>query len=250
MFISQNPNKVPFQNNHLINQNVHVINNLNNLIEQHRTVKKELPAAKQRMDTLPKNLNRKKTNIIEEMLKPRKIIKENKDVAINYESKVNQQKLESEMLKQHKPIYKMTNMPYKNIIKDRVIDKNVDDISVNDIVVHKVVKEIDADIKKFNNDLDNKKESLEQVNKELEVEYHESNYDKHKKRYEFNETFIRNLTYEENTFDENKADYIEFYNKRKKEAEEGQRMCDHILKSLTVNDDVINKNEIPESNIN
>lgn len=275
-YMVQNPNMIPFQNNQLINNNPHVINNLNDLIQQHKLLQQNIPIYQQQyqnqqmsqMNQIPQinhipqmnqqtqinkltqtnqkllttktNNKMKYGNIIEEMLKPQKIVKDNKDVDSNYKVRKEIQKNS----KKGKINIKMTNAPYKTIIKDKIINKKVEDVKQEDLLVHKSIREIDANREKFDKELEIKKQEKEQINDELKIEFHIDNYDKHKKKFEYKETFIRNLAYEENTFDENKQDVIEFYRKQQKEAEEGQKLCDQILHNL-VDEGVISKDELP-----
>lgn len=260
-YITQNPNNIPFQNNQLINNNPHVANNLNNLLQQHKTFQQNLPVYQQQLQNqqlqnqqnLPvyqqqkQNYNTNKNNksklnngnIIEEMLKPQKILRDNKDVKTNYNTRKDIQE------KARKNVgIKITNAPYKSIIKDKIINKDVGDIKEKDLLVHKANKEIDADRNKFDIEYQTKKNEKKKINDELKIEFHIDNYDKHKKKFEFKETFIKNLAFEENTYDENKQDVIEFYKKQKKEAIEGQILCDNILHNLA-NEGIISKDEIP-----
>ena len=76
-YISQNPNTTPFQNNQLINQNPHVINNLNQLVHQHKMVQQNTKNHQQTMPNITDKTPVKNINVIEEMLKPYKITKNN-----------------------------------------------------------------------------------------------------------------------------------------------------------------------------
>lgn len=260
-YMTQNPNITPFQNNQLINQNVHVMNNLTDLLQQQRLVQQNMGMYQQMAQTnmlqpsqSPEvNNNRsfkssktnnksKSTNIIEDMLKPQIIVKNNKDIESNYSvMKDNYSIGEDGQLKKK---FKVTNAPYKNIIKDKIITKKVEDIKENDLLVHKSIKGIDANREKFDKELEEKRNEKEKINDELKIEFHIDNYDKHKKNFEYKESFIRNLAYEENIFDENKQDCIEFYRQKQKEAEDGQKLCDQILHNI-VDDGVISKDELP-----
>lgn len=68
-YMAQNPNVVPFQNNQLINNNVHVMNNLTNSIRQHQMVQQNIPMYQQQMSNMQKhnvgtNKNTKKMLIL------------------------------------------------------------------------------------------------------------------------------------------------------------------------------------------
>lgn len=257
-YMTQNPSIIPFQNNQLINQNVHVMNNLNDFLQQHKVVQQNMGAYQQfvQPNMMPASINNdqndnrnrqkttksKSTNIIEEMLKPQKIVKNNKDIESNYSVLKDNYRLADDG--QLKKKFKVTNAPYKNIIKDKIVTKGVDDISENDLLVHKSFKGIDDNREKFDQELALKENEKEKINDELKIEFHIDNYDKHKKNFEFKETFIRNLAYEEKIFDDNKQDCVDFYRQKQKEAEEGQEICDQILHNI-VDDGVISKDELP-----
>lgn len=223
---NEKQNYVPFQNNKLLSNNAHVMNNLNSL----------------KQGKIPQNKNvtqKKKLNIIEEILQPEKIERNNKDLESNlyiYEN-------------QRKENIKRTFEPYKIIIKDKLITKELDPYKFNDeIIVHKSTKE-DADIKKFNEELNNKKNEDEKINKEIKLEFSLDNYSTHKKKFEYKDSFIKNLSYEQQSFDDNKSDYIEFYKNRQKELENGKKLCDQILYTI-MKEDIIKKEELPDDKMN
>ena len=263
-YMAQNPNTIPFQNNQLITNNVHVGNHLNDFMQEHKMVQQNMPmyqqqyfgqvgqpmnAINQQLNNIPQKTQKnngqgkvKNFNIIEDMLKPVKIKKDantNKDVDSNYCIRKNIQK----NAKKGKINIKMTNAPYKSIIKDKIITKKVEDIKEADLVVHKVIEGVDNDIKQFEKELKNKKDEKEKINDELKIEFHIDNWDAHKKNFEYKESFIRNLAFEENTFDENKQDYIDFYKQKQKEAEEGIKLVDQVLENFT--EGIIGEDELP-----
>lgn len=255
-YMTQNPNVTPFQNNQLMNNNVHVINNLNEYIHQHKNMQQNLDQYQnqyqnqiQESNKLDKVKQKSKTsNIIEDMLKPQKISKgeSNKDVLSNFKARKEQQ----EEAMKGKLNIKMTNAPYKSIIKDKIINKKVEDVTVNDLLVHRTNKLIDANIDNFEKDLKTKKMEEIKINDELQIEFSIDNYDRHKKKFEYKETFIKNMAFEENTFDESKQDYVDFYRQKQKEAEEGKKLCDQILHNI-IDEGIVSKDELPkESNEN
>lgn len=227
---NEKQNYVPFQNNKLLNNNVHVMNNLNNLMQQKKMGKiaqsKNIP-------------QKKKLNIIEEILQPEKIEINNKDIESNlyiYEN-------------QRKENIKRTFEPYKIIIKDKLITKELDPYKFNEeIVVHRSTKE-DANIIKFNEELNDKKNEDEKINKEIKLEFSLDNYSVHKKKFEYKDSFIKNLSYEQQSFDDNKSDYIEFYKNKQKELEDGKKLCDQILHTI-MKEDIIKKEELPDAKMN
>ena len=95
-YMIQNPNIIPFQNNQLINNNVHVMNNLNEYVQQHKIIQQNIPTLQQQINmnsmnqinqtnqmnqiNLKNNENNngktvkvKNINIIKNMLEPEKI---------------------------------------------------------------------------------------------------------------------------------------------------------------------------------
>ncbi len=277
-YAMQNPNVIPFQNNHLINNNVHVMNNLNGYVQQYRSVQENMPALQQQMNQMnqvnqmnpmnsmnqtnpmnqmnsmnqmnttnknSKSNKMKNINIIKNMLQPEKIIKNgntNKDVDKNYKTRKHVQK---EAKKGNIGI-EMTNAPYKNIIKDKIPNKAVDAIKKEDLIVHTVRRGAggDDDLEIFEAELKTKKKEKKKINDELKIEFDIENYDKHKKKFDYKETFIRNLNFEQNTFDESKQDYIDFYRQRQKEAEDGLKLCDKVLENF-MDDGIIGRDELP-----
>lgn len=323
-YMAQNPVYVPFQNNNLINNNVHVRNNLNSYIQDNRMMQRNMPQNQSQLASnynmqqnngimqpnntncqanqqpyhsnpqlnpqlnpqfnpqlnqqqnnqqtyhinsknitqpfcnstnqlnalpvvQPMNNNRKvkNINIIEEMLKPIKINAKdkekgiNKDVCYNYK---NREKVQVDTMKK-KIHYKLSNVGYKSIIKDKPITKNVDDVEVDDFIVHKIEDGVDDDKYKFNAEHQHKINENEKINDELEIQFHIDNYDTNKKKFEYKQTYIRNLRFDENTLEQNKEDYVEFYSKRQQEAEEGIKLCDEVLNSLSKSG-VINQSEV------
>lgn len=247
-YATQNPNAVHFQSNQLINENVHVTNHLNDFIKQHNHVKENIPTFQRQINSTPRNekpmrmestkkKGGKRNNIIEEMLAPQKIEKMNKDIAGNFKDRVTKQEEEK---------FEITNNPYKIIIKDKIINKKWDDIKEKDLIVHKAT-DADKNIEKFNKDVNVKKEEKKKINKELKIEFHIDKYSNHKDQFEFNKSYIRNLAHNTKGFDENKDDYIEFYRKHQKEAEEGRELCDKILHDM-VDSGLIKPEELPTNN--
>lgn len=239
-YMMQNQNNVPFFGNQLINQNPHVMHNLNTFIHSQKTNQANIMNYSQTNISSKSKNKKSNSNIIEEMLKPQKIIKDNKDVSSNFRNRKDVQK----QAKKGNIGIIMTNAPYKNIIKDKIITKDVDKVKLEDLLVHKVDKKIDADVEIFNKELDTKEKEKENINKELEIEFHIDNYDKHKGKFEYKQTFIKNMAFEQNTYIETKQDFIEFYRQKQKEAEEGQKLCDELLHNM-VDDGVISKDELP-----
>lgn len=233
-YMAQNPTTIPFQQNQLINNNVHILSNLNTMLSQHKNIQQNNTSrnnSKSRPST--KKGSTKVVNIIEEMLKPQKIQKHNPDVVPNSKTRNEENKKQIEI----------TNAPYKNIIFDKRVTKAVKDVKLDDLVVHKAVNGIDDNRVIFGKNLDKKKEGLQKINEELDIEFCIENYDRNKKKFAFRETWIRNLNFEQNSFDESKQDYIGFYKDQQKKNEKDAQLCDQVIRQL-INDDIIDKSEL------
>lgn len=221
-----NPDVVPFQNNQLISKNPHIQNTLVNSVRENNTVSQT---------------GKKNVDVIKEMLQPIKISKKeaNADVLSNYHDR---ERIQNEA-KEGKIGIDITNTAYKCIIKERdnIDKKKVHEITLEDLLVHRAIRGVDDDVKKFGERLCKKDDEQKKINDELLLEFNEDNRDMHKKKFEFKETFIRNMSYEENTYDDSKQDFIEFYKKQKKEANEKSLMMDSITKYIE--EDTFGNNE-------
>ncbi|UMZ08221.1 hypothetical protein [Acanthamoeba polyphaga mimivirus] len=194
--------------------------------------------------------NKSAKNIIEEMLKPQKIVKDNKDVESSYKNRNKQH--ENILKKGDFSEFKLTNAPYKVIIKDKINDyvgKNIDHFKKPEqLIVHKADPKIDANTDRFNAELELKESDLEKINETLKLEFKPERYNEHKKIFEHKEVYIRNMAYEAKTFDDNKQDYIEFYRQKQKEAEEGKKLYDDIIRNI-IDEGIISKDELPTENL-
>ena len=254
-YANKNPTSVPFNSNDLIKNNVNIMNNLNNYIYESKMI--DSPQNNNNIynnnNNTNKNANRQKTsvtnmNIIEKMLEPVKIIKDkksNSDIKSNFitRSKIQESAKNTKGCKSGIIGIERTNAPYKAIIKDKIISKPVTEVVEEDLIVHRTVKGIDDNVDNFVHDLNSKNSEVDKINDELKVEFDISNYDKHKRKFEYKQTFVRNLAYEENGFDENKTDCIEFYKKKQRDAEKGIETCDTIYKTL-LDANIIDENEL------
>ena len=253
---SNQGNKVPFEKNSLINKNAHVRNELDTHIKEYRRTKESdignlslnnlsLEQSKELLDSIrDKTASGKKINIIEEMLKPMAIDKNNNDINQNYKLRADKQT--KYIVKRHanekvpgefSEEFVMTNVPYKNIIKDKIISKPVQDVREEDIVVHRVDRNVDANMERFQQELNNKQIEKTEILNRLEVEFSKDKYETHKKNFEYSQSFVRSIPYEGK--DDNKEDYIKYCRKKQKEAEEGLELCDKILRNLKINSEKI-----------
>lgn len=247
---SRDSGQLPFQQNTLINNNVHVRRDLDNIVNLRRNSKAETNIFKQKLNNntqIPsKNIGRNNGNLIEALLKPQVIEKDNSDMKGRFETA---KKVIDETFRgdNHDEMKKaMTNIPYKLIMDKHRITKDVNYVATEDFIAHKTVKEIDANIDDFNKDLKIKEKEKKDINDELEIEFHIDNYSRHKKNFEHNESYIRNVAYKEKDFDESRQDSLDFYKKLQQKAEAGRKLCDEILMSM--DESIVHRDEIPTMN--
>ncbi len=147
-----------------------------------------------------------------------------------------------------------TNQPYKNIIKKEAFDKDYkkyynDNIFKKDInnrdelIVHKVIKDIDADEDLLEADFLLVQEILEKHNKELKSIYSVSNENKYKREFEYAQKYRYRLEYNPKDSEELK----DFYKKEQKKINKENKMLDQIIDMLVEQDD-LSKDEIDKLN--
>lgn len=147
-----------------------------------------------------------------------------------------------------------TNQPYKNIIKKEAFDKDYkkyynDNIFKKDInnrdelIVHKVIKNIDADEDLLEADFLLVQEILEKHNKELKSIYSISNENKYKREFEYAQKYRYRLEYNPKDSEELK----DFYKKEQKKINKENKMLDQIIDMLVEQDD-LSKEEIDKLN--
>lgn len=176
-------------------------------------------------------------NVIEQILKPVDIknVRNNDDVMFNYTAK--------KRIRDQTGDIEYVDTQYKSIIK-QPLNKPLSELKPEDLIIHKVDKKVDGDLSLFNKDLETKTHARKQDSLVLKQEYSDKNYSKHRKAFEYNESFIVNMAYEEKIFDDNKQDCIAFYQKKQRELEEGRKTCDQVLRDL-MNKGLISEDEIP-----
>jgi hypothetical protein len=233
----------PFQGNSLIQNNIHVQQELHAYTQQHRmrgpnpipsrssvpNIGDRCPPPVQRPSS---GSGKRNIDIIKDMLKPVKIQKDPttlKETKIAVEARREAHNLFKE---KNQTGIKRTNMPYKIILRDHVITKNVDEVTEADLVVHRFVDGVDNNKKVFRRELRNIMKEGKKIDEELEMEYCPENRDKHKTKFEYRQTFMTNLVYEAKTHEEGKRDYVEFYAQKQRELEEQLFDCDQLIRKL------------------
>jgi hypothetical protein len=147
-----------------------------------------------------------------------------------------------------------TNQPYKNIIKKEAFDKDYkkyynDNIFKRDInnrdelIVHKVIKDIDANEDLLEAEFLLIQEILEKHNNELKNIYSVSNENKYKKEFEYAQKYRYRLEYNPKDSEELK----DFYKKEQKKINKENKMLDQIIDMLVEQDD-LSKEEIDKLN--
>jgi hypothetical protein len=227
---------VPFQGNHLLRSNPQAQANLNTTMQQYRYQQSNpLSTATVNSKEADRISEAQSSNvdILTQMLRPQKITTDNADVMSNLKER---ERLQEEARFSKSPMFAYTAVQYKPIIKDKPIVKPINQIQVQDLIVHTVDKTIDADVEVFAASVKQKETEKDTHNRELEVEYSTENYSKNKEKFTFQSDCVRRVNYEGSTAQDIKEDSIEFYKKKQIEAEIGQKNCDDILRYLESKD--------------
>jgi hypothetical protein len=138
-----------------------------------------------------------------------------------------------------------TNQPYKNVIKKEMFDKEYkkyykDDIfkrdinSRNELIVHKVIKNVDADEDLLEAEFLLIQEILEKHNGELKNIYSSSNENKYKKEFEYAQKYRYRLDYNPKDSEELK----DFYKKEQKKINKENKMLDQLIDMLVEGEDL------------
>lgn len=254
-YTQNNPNNIPFKNNQLLTENIHVMNNLNEMMMEKKIRKQKdvsRPSSNQKIipnkismskekksDNNDSGVHAKKpscNNIIEELLQPEKIEKGGGRIKNAFETEKNERN--KEILP--------TNKGYKIIIKDKFVEKNYKDDK--ELIIHKISDQ-DKNAENFEKDVIKKKSEIEKINDEINIDYAEENMDFHKKKYEYKDSLIKQLDVESKNFSNHKDDYIEFYRKKQREAERDNKLCESIFSKL-LDTGIIKHDELPADLLN
>jgi hypothetical protein len=138
-----------------------------------------------------------------------------------------------------------TNQPYKNVIKKELFDKEYkkyykDDIfkkdinNRNELIVHKVIKNVDADEDLLEAEFLLIQEILEKHNGELKNIYSSSNENKCKKEFEYAQKYRYRLEYNPKDTEELK----DFYKKEQKKINKENKMLDQLIDMLVEGEDL------------
>ncbi len=256
-----------FNNNNLLNQtymnnmqnlnmfNRGQMNNLNQLqmMNMYQTMNnlKKMQESKilSKINELEKNrdrLNLSKDELRNAIIKPIKIEKSDKqEIVIKYKDlEKNFTKKELEDLWS-----KRTNMGYKNIIKDDIIqnllnsNRLTDDEkrelyekynkreykSKKDLIVHKVT---DLDKLGVDKELQDFESKIETQNGELKIQYSQSHELEHKKKFEYNNKYKYAAKYNPKAHEDLKDDNVEYFKKEQEKLEKDKKKVDDVIQSL------------------
>ena len=130
---------------------------------------------------------------------------------------------------------------YKKYYKDSIFDKNINDKS--QLMVHKVVKTVDADKLLLNDDVKQLQNNLESHNKELKTIYSTSEKNKFKKEFEYAQKYRHRLEFNPKDAEELK----DYYKKEQKKINKTNKMVEELIDSL-VEQNELTKEQVEELN--
>ena len=241
------------QNSNMFNRGQ--MNNLNQLqmMNMYQTMNnlKKMQESKilSKINELEKNrdrLNLSKDELRNAIIKPIKIEKSDKqEIVIKYKD------LEKNFTKKEleEMWSKRTNMGYKNIIKDDVIqnllnsnrltDEEKKELyekyhkreykSKKDLIVHKVT---DLDKIGVDKELCDFESKIETQNGELKIQYSQSHELEHKKKFEYNNKYKYAAKYNPKAHEDLKDDNVEYFKKEQEKIEKDKKKVDDVIQSL------------------
>jgi hypothetical protein len=127
---------------------------------------------------------------------------------------------------------------YKKYYKDSIFDKNINDKS--QLMVHKVIKKVDADQLLLNDDVKQLQNNLESHNKELKIIYSTSEKNKFKKDFEYAQKYRNRLEF-------NPKDAEELKNYYKKEQKKNNNNTSKMVEELI--DLLVEQNELTNEQV-
>ena len=130
---------------------------------------------------------------------------------------------------------------YKKYYKDSIFDKNINDKS--QLMVHKVIKKLDADQLLLNDDVKDLQNNLESHNKELKTIYSTSEKNKFKKEFEYAQKYRHRLEFNPKDAEELK----DYYKKEQKKINKTNKMVEELIDSL-VEQNELTKEQVEELN--
>lgn len=130
---------------------------------------------------------------------------------------------------------------YKKFYKDAIFDKNINDKS--QLMVHKVIKKVDADKLLLDGDVKVLEGNLESHNKELKTIYSTSEKNKFKKEFEYAQKYRNRIEFNPKDAEELK----EHYKKEQKKISSSNKMIEELIDTL-VEQNELTKDQVEELN--
>jgi hypothetical protein len=130
---------------------------------------------------------------------------------------------------------------YKKYYKDSIFDKNINDKT--QLMVHTVVKKVDADKLLLDDDVQKLENNLESHNKELKTIYSTSEKNKFKKEFEYAQKYRHRLEFNPKDAEELK----DYYKKEQKKINKTNTMVEELIDSL-VEQNELSKEQVEELN--
>lgn len=160
---------VPFQRNRILRENGQVLQQLDQLLKMDKS----------QSSTSIEPTNRTQMNIIDAILQPENVKVDNQDIEYKFQTLMNkrQQNIKPE------------NIPYKLLDPSHAIQKPVDKVTPDDLIIEKVNKLTPLEKQRLNAQLKTYQQERQAMDEELDIEFHIDNYDKNKARYEYQHTF-------------------------------------------------------------
>jgi hypothetical protein len=213
--------------NKLINNNLKVLNTKSNLRNHSQ------------------NKNNIKGDLFNELLGSQESRTSNMDIENNYKIKMT----EMEKIKAQKDIDRTIKpVPYKPIIKDRIMSEHLAVGKEKELIVHKSDKNTDANMNKFTKELTIRNIDRNKLDTKLKIEFNVKNQNRHENKFAEATAYAKAISPETATFSDKKGGSIDYYKQRQQEREKNLKLCELIL-SVTQNTQVMNESELPTNNM-
>jgi hypothetical protein len=244
-------NNTPFQNNPLLNNNPNFMNNSRDSSFYNKINMAKLEQIKRAKNIDEMGIDKKQ--ITDLVICP---------IVVNKTKKIELDEAYNEIIPQFiqkgnkflEEVYKnRTNVPYKNVIKKDLFNKNFkkyykDDIfnlNVRDkkeLLVHKIT-DADSDSLLLEAEFELLSQIIEKHNDELKVIYSASKKNKYKKEFEYVQNYRYRLEYNPKNSEELK----DFYKKEQKKINKEKKMIDDVL-NLMIENDQLSQDELNKLN--
>lgn len=268
-FYQHQQNKIPFQQNPLLNNNPMFRSNMDynksNQMQQMRLM--QMAQHMNRLKYLQHIKTMEKLNELEKMdekdlkdqiIKPEKIQKKKEDkeeLEAGFTVLEGVYKTEDSFKKGASKYWKeRTNQPYKNIIKDEKYykqflteDKRKKLDNRDELIVHKVT-DVDKDKDRLEKEYVEKDKEIVEHDGELKVIYATSKEAEHKQKFDYNHVYKFRVKYDPSDHSNLKKSKIDLYKKEQKKIEKDKKNMIDIIDSL-INDDLLSPDQLKKLGI-